>query len=280
VKDREFHELKGGEEFKAKGAEIATFFDLDGTLLPLPSLETRLCRMLRYRKRIGLRHGFAWLREALHLLPRGIGQVLNGNKAYLRGIPVAEQEALAMPGFLAEALQRVRWHAAHGHRIVIVSGTLEPLAERAGRLLETELATRGMRAFVEVCATRLENMAGIWSGRIVGEAMFGEAKARAVWRFCTSHGIALAGCFAYGDSANDRCMLEAVGRPSAVNPSDDLARIARRNGWPVLRWKAQGATTLQTQRSRPSLRSSVSEVSAEASRRPAQAAAVKQECRR
>jgi len=43
-------------------------------------------------------------------------------------------------------------------------------------------------------------------------------------------------CFAYGDSTSDWWMLEAVGRPAAVNPSGDLARIAGRNGWQVLRW--------------------------------------------
>ncbi len=66
--------------------------------------------------------------------------------------------------------------------------------------------------------------------------MFGEEKARAIRRFAAASEIELSRCFAYGDSTNDQWMLEAVGRPTAVNPSSDLARIAARNGWPVLLW--------------------------------------------
>jgi len=66
--------------------------------------------------------------------------------------------------------------------------------------------------------------------------MFGEAKARAVRRIAAHENLDLQRCFAYGDSASDRWMLEAVGKPAAANPSNDLARIARRNDWVVLRW--------------------------------------------
>ena len=57
---------------------------------------------------------------------------------------------------------------------------------------------------------------------------------------CGGNDLDLERCFAYGDSASDRWMLEAAGKPAAVNPSNDLARIARRNDWPVLRWERKG----------------------------------------
>jgi len=247
-------------------ANGAAFFDLDGTLLPAPSLEHRFWNTLRYRKQIGVRHHLAWLLEALRLLPSGIGQLAHANKAYLRGVRAADVAALVIPPFFPEALQRVQWHAQQGHCIVIVSGTLEPLAARAAGLLETELAAHGIRARVEICATRLATVAGVWTGRIHGEAMFGEAKARAVQRFCLARNIAPEKCFAYGDSANDRWMLEAVRRPTTVNPSDDLSRIARRNGWPIVRWTAAGVST-------PSARSSWSGANSEMSDHEIQIAA-------
>jgi phosphoserine phosphatase len=43
-------------------------------------------------------------------------------------------------------------------------------------------------------------------------------------------------------------MLEVVGKPTAVNPSNDLARIARRNDWPALRWEKEKIFTQKTQR--------------------------------
>jgi len=236
MKGREVKEVEEIKEVKEKSAGVAAFFDLDGTLLPLPSLERRFFAALRFRGRIGAANAWAWLREALRLWPRGIGHLVNSNKAYLRGVPATEAEALAIPEFFPEAVRQAAWHAEQGHQLVIVSGTLEPLAWRAGRSLTEQLGRRGLSTNVEVCATKLELAAGSWTGRVVGEAMFGEAKGRAVQRFCAARRIAAADCFAYGDSANDRSMLEAVGRPQAVNPSDDLARIARRNGWPILWW--------------------------------------------
>jgi len=274
MKKKEVGEIKEGKEVKENGGDVAAFFDLDGTLLPAPSLENRLWGTLRYRKSIGVRNYLAWLREAMRLLPRGIAQIANGNKAYLRGVRAAEAEALAIPAFFPEAVWRVSWHVERGHRIVIVSGTLEPLAWRAARLLAAELATRGLTARVDVFATQLETAARVCTGRILGEAMFGEAKARAMRRFCMSRGIALERCFAYGDSANDRWMLEAVGRPTAVNPADDLARMAQRSGWPVLWW---GEEKIFTQSSRSAQRPLCS-WSAQMSFNEVQIAATKREC--
>jgi HAD superfamily hydrolase (TIGR01490 family) len=263
-------EVQEVEEPKENSEGVAAFFDLDGTLAPLPSLEWRFFRMLRYRKIIGIRNLFLWLREALQLIPCGIIQAVHANKMYLRGvrteagssgtdIPVClslqkeaeerrrRQARMSVPPY-PEAMERLAWHAERGHLIVIVSGTLEPLAERAARGLEAELGEGGLATKIWVCATRLEQSAGSWTGRIVGEAMFGEAKARAVRRVATELELDLRRCFAYGDTASDKWMLEAVGKPAAVNPSSDLARVALRNDWPVLLWTEEKNLTQSAQR--------------------------------
>jgi HAD superfamily hydrolase (TIGR01490 family) len=274
VMRREVNEVKEVEEVKEKGGSIAAFFDLDGTLAPLPSLEWRFFLVLRYRKLIGIRNLFLWLREALQLIPRGIIQVMHANKMYLRGVRAdlgcggrdisvclrmgdetegKRRRQARMPVRLyPEAIECMAWHVQRGHLIVIVSGTLEPLAERAARGLEAELGEGGLATKIWVCATRLEQSAGSWTGRIVGEAMFGEAKARAVRRIAAELDLDLRRCFAYGDSSSDKWMLEAVGNPAAVNPSSDLARVARRNDWPVLLWTEEKNFTqraLRAQRS-------------------------------
>ena len=231
---------------------VAAFFDLDGTLLPTPSLERRFFRLLRHRKIIGVRNYCRWLAEAARLAPGGIHRVMHANKMYLRGVPASScgTSALAclpLPLY-REAVDCVAWHAEHEHEIAIVSGTLEPLAQQAARALESELEGRGLPCKLPVCATRLEEKSGLWTGRIVGEAMFGEAKARAIQRIAAEEDLDLARCFAYGDSTNDRWMLETVGKPAAVNPSNDLARISRRNDWPVLRWSEFRTSTQSLQR--------------------------------
>lgn len=255
-------------------ARVAAFFDLDGTLLPLPSLEQRFFRVLRYRREIPLKNYFLWLREALKLLPSGIGAVAHANKMYLQGVPGMDESGAEkgsdscahksgqqdegqaslppknnprwlVPQFFEEGLERVVWHATQGHAIVIVSGTLEPLANIAGRTLEVELANRGIGAEIRVCATKMEERHGKWTGRILGEAMSGKVKERAILTLAQEINLNLSQSSAYGDSAQDRWMLAAVGNPAAVNPTPHLARIAWKQGWPILR------TTNRVQISKP-----------------------------
>jgi phosphoserine phosphatase len=140
----------------------------------------------------------------------------------------------------------VAWHAQQGHAIILVSGTLAPLAEDMALALVVRLAVRGIATSITVCATRLEQSEGRWTGRIVGDAMFGEAKGRCVRQMAADKGFELARCYAYGDCASDRWMLEAVGRPAAVNSSSRLETLARSKRWPVLTWTEGKKTKLSS----------------------------------
>ena len=257
---KEMNEVKEVKEGSAgeNSARVAAFFDVDGTLMGEPSLERRFFRMLRYRRAIGVRNYFLWLGEATRLASRGVALVLQANKMYLRGVRVPEERGevvsdafsghrgglggggtarMHIPAFFPEAVKRVAWHASQGHAIVMVSGTLEPLAREAARAMEEQIAMRRIAAEVHALATRLEEAAGSWTGRIAGEAMFGEEKARAVRKLAGAWGLDLARSYAYGNSVNDRWMLAAVGRPTAVNAGEELRRVARLYGWPEVQWK-------------------------------------------
>ena len=221
---------------------IAAFFDLDGTLIAKPSLERRFFANLRLRRAIPMRNYLVWLARAVWLAPRGIEMVRHANKMYLRGVSGCNggQPEMALPRFFPGGVDQVAWHARQGHAIVLVSGTLAPLAQEMALALTVRLAVRGIAASVGVCATRLEEENdGRWTGRIVGDAMFGEAKGRAVRQLAMEEGFALQRCYAYGDSDADRAMLEAVGRPCVVNPPEEMRRLARRRDWAVLAWTEQ-----------------------------------------
>ena len=244
----------------------AVFFDLDGTLTPLPSLERRFFRALRYRREIPLKNYFLWLRETLKLFPRGITVAKHANKMHLQGVhslnesgaetrgdssahksghqeegqasvPPRQNPRQPTPLFFAEGVERAAWHARQSHTIVLVSGTLEPLACAAAQALEEELASLGIAPGIRVCATKLEENQGKWTGRILGEAMFGEAKKRAALALAKEMSLDLAQSWAYGDSTQDRWMLASVGNPVVVNPSAKLGRIARKQGWSALHWR-------------------------------------------
>jgi HAD superfamily hydrolase (TIGR01490 family) len=219
---------------------IGAFFDLDGTLLPAPSLERRFIGFLLRQRLLRFTSLARWFVDVLEDAPIGT-PFAEAARSYLAGLPtslaegwLADQRA-PLP-FFAEGLRAVEWHAARGHRIAIVSGTLAPLARAAARQLP---------AAVSVCATELktcdsaslDNRGGaIWNGRLAQECMNGGAKARAIRSVAARDGLDLSRSFAYGDSSGDIAMLAAVGNPRAVNPAFSLRRIARVRRWPTERW--------------------------------------------
>jgi HAD superfamily hydrolase (TIGR01490 family) len=216
---------------------MAAFFDVDGTLIPEPSLERRLFRAVRQSGAIPLVNYFLWAQEALRLLPHGIAAMVNGNKRYWSGVrcdQVLQQMELIV--FFEEGIERAAWHARQGHKIVLVTGMPEPLAQMVGRAIECELEARGVGGELLVCATRMEERDGMWTGRLQGEAMYGEEKSRVVKRVAQGHRIDLRSSHAYGNSLLDRPMLAAVGHAHVVNPGRDLAAVANECNWEIWHW--------------------------------------------
>ena len=219
------------------GPGIAAFFDLDGTVIPEPSLESRFRTSLRRGGAISFLNYCRSAVEALRLLPQGIIAVEHANKRYLTGVrtdaPLQHLESIA---FYEEALGRVLWHARQAHEIVLVSGTLEPLARLAATALECEMEACGVEVKPRVCATRLEERRGRWTGRLVGEPAYGHGKQRAIVELAREYSLDLGQCYAYGNSLLDRHVLAAVGHPHVVNPGRELAAIANQENWPVWHW--------------------------------------------
>lgn len=216
---------------------IAAFFDIDGTLMPEPTLEKRLFSALRQGGAIPVWNYWAWLCEAIHLLPQGIAAVRCENKRYLQSVSADRVfEFMGTISFYEEALECVAWHARQGHTILLVSGTLEVLAQIAATALECELEVRGVQTSVLVRATRLVEVRGNWTGRVGDRVMQGEEKSRAIKQFVQKKGKDSARCYAYGNSLMDRAMLSAVGRPQVVNPGREMAALANRRDWPIWHW--------------------------------------------
>ncbi len=221
---------------------IGAFFDLDGTLMPSPSLEWRFVTSLLsrdQREANALRRAGHWVMTLL--LHRGAA--VEGNKAYLCGLPEsaasewAESAGVQSLQLFEDGLEHMAWHMVEGHRVVLVSGTLGPLARAIARQLPGN---------VEVIASELELKDGRWTGRLAGEHMSGPRKARAVAEFAKRHGLQLDQSYAYGDRISDLPMLECVGHPVAVNPGSRFERVARLREWPIGRWRALSAAVVNT----------------------------------
>jgi len=229
------------------GRNIGAFFDLDGTLLPPPSLERRFIGYLLRRRVLRVASLVGWFVDVLENAPIGT-PFAEADRSYLAGLSASlAEEWLAdrrapLP-FFAEGLRALEQHAALGHRVFIISGTLAALARAVAGLLpgEPEVSATELKTY----ESRARNDSGalLWNGRLAGEWLNGAAKARAVHSLGARCELDLSRSFAYGDSGGDIAMLAAVGNPRAINPAFRLRRIARACGWPVERWNQRTAMT-------------------------------------
>jgi HAD superfamily hydrolase (TIGR01490 family) len=114
-------------------------------------------------------------------------------------------------------------HLDVGERVWLVTATPEELAHVIARRLNLTGAI----------GTRAEERDGLFSGRLIGDLLHGEAKAAAVRELAEREGLDLAQCTAYSDSINDLPMLSLVGHAVAINPDSALRDEARRHGWEI-----------------------------------------------
>ncbi len=189
-------------------SNVVAAFDFDGTL----TRRDTLLPFLRY-----LLGDTQLALHALQLSPTlaayGLGWVTNSiakERVFVQCLAGMRDETLQREGarFAAhrvsgllrqEALQRLGWHKAQGHRCVTVSASLEiyvrPWAESVG--------------FDDVIATQLEvRQDGTVSGKLAGQNCFGPEKVR---RLGGLLGAREQYClYAYGDSSGDTEMLSSA----------------------------------------------------------------------
>lgn len=221
----------------------AAFFDLDGTLITANSArlyvgrERRLGRLSRgdvaralvflgfYR--LGIADIEAALAGALKTLQGRLEDEVRADTERWWSDEVARFEA---PGARA-AIER---HRAAGDRVVLLTSSSPYAAEAARRQFGLEHS---------ICTTYGVSE-GRFTGRVEGPICFGPGKVTMAAAWAASQGLSLADAAFYSDSATDRPMLAAVGRPVVVNPDPPLRVIARWRGWPVADWsRAQAPDT-------------------------------------
>lgn len=213
----------------------AAFFDVDNTMMVGASI-------YHFAKGMAARDFFTW-RDLARFASRQARLRLRGEHhgdlrsardaalAFVAGKRVEDIVALGeeiydeemagriWPGTLALA----RHHVDAGQRVWLVTATPVELATIIARRLDLTGAL----------GTVAESRDGVYTGRLVGDVLHGEAKARAVKLLAVREGLDLDRCAAYSDSINDLPMLSLVGRPVAVNPDSALRAEARRRGWEV-----------------------------------------------
>jgi HAD superfamily hydrolase (TIGR01490 family) len=231
----------GGGALRRPEEKGAAFFDLDRTLMAGSSafqfgraayraglvtrrqLATDAWENVLFRLRGSTDSGADALRER-------IGRMLEG-------VRVRELQRLA-PDVLAGVLPRLYpqmlgiayEHQDAGRPIFICTAASQEMAELVAIVLTFDGAVGSVSEVVD----------GHYTGRAGGPFTYREGKAEAIRDLAGREGIDLAESWAYSDSESDLPMLRLVGHPVAVNPDTELGRVARAEGWEVLRFERLG----------------------------------------
>src|SRR5437763_3823201 len=226
----------------ADDSHAVAFFDLDRTLMEGSSAfqfgRAAYKAGLINRRRL-IADGWANLRfrlrgstdENTHALRDRISRSLEGIR--VRDLERLGPDVLAgiLPRIYPKMLAIAHEHQDAGRRAYIVTAASHELAEMLAQVLVLDGAIGSQFSAVED---------GVYTGRPTGLFIYGREKALAIEQLARREGIDLAASYAYSDSASDLPMLRVVGHPVAVNPDGELLRVAREEGWSVLRFDRLG----------------------------------------
>jgi HAD superfamily hydrolase (TIGR01490 family) len=231
----------GGGALRRPEERGAAFFDLDRTLMA-GSSAYQFGRAAFKAGLINRRRLAADTWENIRFRMRGsTDQGMDAIKdrifALLEGVSVRDMQRLA-PDVLAGVLPRLypkMLAIAYGHQdagrpVFVCTAASQEMAQ----LMATVLTLDG------AVGTVFEARDGMYTGRGGGPFNYREGKAQAIRELAEREGIDLAASWAYSDSESDLPMLRAVGHPVAVNPDTALAKIAREEGWEILRFERLG----------------------------------------
>ena len=150
----------------------------------------------------------------------------------IAGVPVRNLERLTprvlagvLPRIYPQMLGRAYEHQEAGRRVYIVTAALQEMADVLARVL----------AFDGGIGSRLEVLDGRYTGRPAGPFNYREGKVVSMCELAEREGLDLSASYAYSDSESDLPMLRAVGHAVVVNPDAELTRIARGEGWEIVR---------------------------------------------
>jgi HAD superfamily hydrolase (TIGR01490 family) len=129
--------------------------------------------------------------------------------------------------FYPEAIKLIKDHQSNGRLVILVSNSPEVVVKKIATHLGIE----------QYLSTRLELINQLYTGKILGEIMYGKQKVISVNSYIQSRNLSLESSWGYGDHDSDIPVLQEVSHPFAVNPTSSLKKIALKNKWPILTFK-------------------------------------------
>src|ERR1700761_9069691 len=231
----------------APGPKIGAFFDLDGTLVA--GFTAVILTQERLRRRdmgVGelISMGTAGLNPQLGRIE--FEELIGKASGALRGRPLSDLEEIGERLFnqkiesriYPEMRELVRAHLARGHTVGLSSSGLTIQVGPVPPFL----------GILNTLTNKFEtNDDGILPGGVLKPILWGPGKAAAVQKFAAENDIDLKDSYFYADGDEDVALMYLVGNPRPTNPEGKMAAVAKRRGWPILRFTSRcgGGITAQ-----------------------------------
>jgi HAD superfamily hydrolase (TIGR01490 family) len=238
------HDVTPQEEVAHVPAEHgrgAAFFDLDRTLMAGSSglYWARAARGagLLTRRRIA-RYGWENVKfrlrgstdQATDRVRREVGEMISGQRVVDLQRLAPKVLAGVLPRLYPQMLEVAHAHQDAGRPVYICTAASQEMAEMLAHVL----------SFDGALGARSEVVDGRYTGRSAGPFTYREGKSVAMRELAAAEAIDLAASYAYSDSESDLPMLRTVGHPVVVNPDAELRRVARQEGWEIMRFERLG----------------------------------------
>lgn len=229
------------------GPKVGAFFDLDGTLVA--GFTAVILTQERLRRRdMGVGELLGMVQAGLnHTLGRIEFEDLIGKAAAaLAGRLLTDLEEIGERLFAQriesriypEMRELVRAHVARGHTVVLSSSALTIQVGPVARFLGIN----------NMLTNKFEtNEDGILTGGVLKPILWCPGKATAVQRFAAEHDIDLKDSYFYADGDEDVALMYLVGNPRPTNPEGKMAAVAKRRGWPILKFNSRGGVGIRRQ---------------------------------
>lgn len=214
-------------------------FDIDGTLVPGASLESRFLRHFRREIHIPYRNMLVYVLKGMagvlsrHTLIRE--DAFKSNKMYLRGIPVQPVRDIAqrffteqvIPSLSARGLEEINKFRSKDYKIMLLSGSLDILVHYFEDVCKPD----------RIICSELETNNGRFTGRIIGLHPYSTKKRKILEELRDELKIDFKNSTVFANHQTDADHMELFGNIVAVNPTPELQDIARERGWKIEKWE-------------------------------------------
>lgn len=118
----------------------------------------------------------------------------------------------------------IKNHKDNNRELLLVSNAIDIIVKKVAQFLNIE----------NYISTQLEVIGGKYTGRIIGDIVYGKHKVDYIKDFVKKNNLTLENSWAYGDHISDMEFLEISTHPNAINPDKLLLIEAQKRNWPIL----------------------------------------------